>query len=265
MDHAAAERFRGLIADPAADPPLDEGAWLIAAVAGPYNVEEGLVRLDEMAGAALAFPQAHTPAGLASVLFVDWAYRGNTSNYGDPRNSFLPEVVDRRLGLPITLSVLMIEVGRRIGVGVHGVGMPGHFVVGVDDEPDRFIDPFHAGVALDRAGCRQRLVAQYGSQMHFDEQFLARTPARAILLRILTNLQHTYARRRSPDARWVAQLRLAFPELPGAERRIAADVLASVGAFGEAAAVLSELADHAPAADAETLARQATAFRARSN
>ena len=238
---------------------------MIAAVAGPYNVEDGLARLDEMAGAALAFPQARTPTGLASVLFVDWAYRGNSTNYGDPRNSLLPEVIDRRLGLPITLSVLMIEIGRRIGVGVHGVGMPGHFVVGVDGDPDQFIDPFHAGVVLDRAGCRQRLVEQYGPQMQFDDQFLAPTPARAILLRMLTNLQHTYAQRRSPEARWAGQLRLAFPELPVAERRVVADVLASVGAFADAAAVLFALADHAAADDAESLTRQATAFRARSN
>ncbi|MBK5288147.1 MAG: transglutaminase family protein [Acidimicrobiia bacterium] len=265
MDHAAAERFRALIAEPAADPPLDEGAWLIAAVAGHSDVDAGLARLDEMAGAALAFPEARTPAGLAKVLFVDWAYRGNTADYGDPRNSFLPEVIDRRLGLPITLSVLMIEVGRRIGVGVHGVGMPGHFLVGVDSDPDRFVDPFHAGVMLDREGCRQRLVGQYGPQMQFDDRFLAPTPARAILLRILTNLGQTYAHRRSPDARWVGQLRLAFPELPAAERRAIAEVFASVGAFGDAAVVLTELADRATADDAEALARQATAFRARSN
>lgn len=254
-----------MIADPASDPPLDEGAWLIASVAGYSDVDEGLARLDEMAGAALAFPEARSPAGLAKVLFVDWAYRGNAADYGDPRNSFLPEVIDRRLGLPITLSVLMMEVGRRIGVAVHGVGMPGHFVVGVEGEPDQFIDPFHAGVVLDREGCRQRLTDQYGPQMQFDDRFLAPTPARSILLRMLTNLAHTYAQRRSPDARWVTQLRLAFPELSSDERRAGADVLASVGAFSDAAAVLTRLAEEASADAAEVLVRQATAFRARSN
>ena len=265
VDLDAAARFRSLVAAVDNDPPLDEGALLIAATATGADVELGLARLDDLAAAALAFEDSRTPAGLARVLFVDWAFAGNTADYDDPRNSFLPDVIDRRLGLPIALSVLMIEVGRRIGVGLHGVGMPGHFLVGVDADPDEFIDPFHAGAALDRTGCRARFMAMYGSQAQFGEQYLEPTSSRLILLRMVTNLQHAYARRRSPNARWAAGLRLAFPEIPPEERERTADVLASVGATADAAAVLDELAAHGSGSDRDRWARQATAYRSQSN
>lgn len=259
------DEFVALVADPDREPPLDEGALLIAARATGIDVESWLVRLDDLAGAALAFPEATHAAGLAQVLFVDWAYSGNTADYGDPRNSLLPEVIDRRLGIPITLSVLMIEVGRRIGVPLHGVGMPGHFLVGVDGVSDEFIDPFHAGARLDRAGCRELFASGHGPDVPFEDEYLARTSARAILLRILTNLEQTFVARRSRDARWVAQLRLAFPELPDRARRASAEVLASVGAFADAASVLETMAAGADSPTADLLLQRARVHRARSN
>lgn len=262
--HEAEAAFRQLVADPTADPPLDEGALLIAAVATGSDVDAGLARLDELAADARS--ALHDGAGLAQHLFVDRGFAGNTRDYGDPRNSFLPDVIDRRLGIPISLSVLMIEVARRIGIALHGVGMPGHFLVGVDAAPDVFFDPFHAGSALDVDGARALFARLQGSAAGFRAEFLAPTPTRQILLRMLANLQQTYVTRRAADARWVAQLRLAFPELSGAERSQAADVLASVGAFDEAAAVLDELLPGAADADArDAIGRRALAFRSRSN
>jgi regulator of sirC expression with transglutaminase-like and TPR domain len=263
--HEAEAVFRQLVADPTADPPLDEGAALIASVATGSDVATTLTRLDELAAAALAFPDARTAAGLAHVLFVDWAFAGNITDYGDPRNSFLPEVIDRRLGIPITLAVLMIEVGRRIGVELVGVGMPGHFLVGITGDPDHFVDPFHAGAVLDRDGCRTRFAAIQGEGATFHTEFLAPTPTRQILMRMLANLQQTYVTRRSADARWVAHLRLAFPELSTADRRLAADVLASVGAFDEAATVLDALLADADGSTRDSLGRRALAYRSRSN
>ena len=259
------DEFVALVADPDREPPLDEGALLIAAVATGIDVDSWLTRLDELAGAALAFPGAQSPAGLAQVLFVDWAFSGNTADYGDPRNSLLPDVIERRLGLPITLSVLMIEVGRRIGVQLHGVGMPGHFLVGVDGADEDFIDPFHAGAALDRAGCRDRFASLHGRDAPFDDVYLSPTPTRAILLRILTNLEQTYVARRSPDARWVAHLRLAFPELPDQARRATAEVLASVGAYTDAASVLETMAARSDAPGADRLLQRARTHRSRLN
>ena len=262
--HEAEAAFRQLVADPVADPPLDEGALLIAAVATGSDVDAGLARLDELA--ADARTALHDGAGLARHLFVDRGFAGNTRDYGDPRNSFLPDVIDRRLGIPISLSVLMIEVARRIGIALHGVGMPGHFLVGLDAAPEVFFDPFHAGASLDVAGARALFARLQGSGAAFREEFLAPTPTRQILLRMLANLQQTYVTRRAADARWVAQLRLAFPELGVAERSQAADVLASVGAFDDAASVIDGLLADAADADArDALGRRALAYRSRSN
>jgi regulator of sirC expression with transglutaminase-like and TPR domain len=261
--HEAEAAFRQLVADPAAVPPLDEAALLIAAVATGSDVESGLARLDELAADARAHPDA---AGLARHLFVDRGFAGNTLDYDDPRNSFLPDVIDRRLGIPISLGVLMIEVARRIGIGLHGVGMPGHFLVGVDATMDRFFDPFHAGAALDVDGARALFARLQGPDATFRAGFLAPTPVRQVLLRMLANLQQTYVARRAADARWVAQLRLAFPELSVGERAQAAEVLASVGAFDEAAAMLDAMLDDAADSDArDALGRRAVAYRSRSN
>ena len=257
-----------MVADIHADPPLDEAALLIDATANGSDVDAGLARLDEFAATAIAFPEGRSVEGLARVMFEDWSFVGNTTDYGDPRNSFLPEVMNRRMGLPITLSVLMIEIGRRIGVVLHGVGMPGHFLVGVGDgteTAEHFVDSFSAGAVLDRFAVHDLFMRHYGGRLAFDLSMLRPTSSRLIVLRMLTNLQQTYAVRRSPNARWAANLRLAFPELPAEERQHTAEVLASVGAFDEAAVVMDELATAAPDADRDALARQATAYRSRSN
>ena len=141
--------------------------------------------------------------GLAEALFVTEGFAGNTSEYSDPRNSLLDDVIDRRLGIPISLSVLMIEVGRRIGLALHGVGMPGHFLVGVDEDPEVFVDPFHAGRVLDVDGCRAIFAALQGPDAPFSPAYLAPTGPRAILLRVLNNLQRSYLERSAVDAVWV--------------------------------------------------------------
>jgi regulator of sirC expression with transglutaminase-like and TPR domain len=261
----AIEDLVALIADPGVEPALDEGALRIAAVATGIDVDGWLARLDDL---ALAAERAggSSPADLARVLFVEWGIAGNTADYDDPRNSFLPDVVERRLGLPISLSVLMVELGRRIGIGVHPVGMPAHFVVGVDGAAPTatFVDPFHAGAVLERGALRARFAELTGGGVPFADEFLDRTTNRAVLLRMLTNLQQSYARRRDPAVRWVVTARLAFPELPAAERERGAELLATVGDFRGAARVLDELAGSDPDARSR-LARRAGAHRARTN
>ncbi|MGZ6912734.1 MAG: SirB1 family protein [Acidimicrobiia bacterium] len=263
MEEAIAA-FVQLVGPVDAEPPLDEAAMLIAAVGTGADVEAGLIRLDELA--ADARPVVADGSTLAHHLFVTRGFAGNTLDYGDPRNSFLPDVVDRRLGIPITLSVLMIEVGRRLGIGLHGVGMPGHFLVGSDADVDAYFDPFHAGQSLDRDGAAELFHRLHGAESRFEDEFLAPTRPRAILLRMLANLRQSYVARRSAAARWVVQLQLAFGELPMGERSRAADVLASVGAFTVAAPVLDELVEHAAEADTrDALIRRAVAYRARAN
>src|SRR5205823_9498396 len=104
-------------------------------------------QLDELAVRAAGLSGAE----LATLLFVTEGFVGNAADYADPRNSYLDDVLDRRLGIPITLSVVMLEVGRRCGLQLHGVGMPGHFLVG--GGPGEWFDPFHDGARLDLAGC----------------------------------------------------------------------------------------------------------------
>jgi regulator of sirC expression with transglutaminase-like and TPR domain len=174
-------------------------------------------------------------------------------------------VLDRRLGIPISLSILMIEVGRRTGVALHGVGMPGHFVVGVDGDSETFVDPFHQGRVLDVEGCREVFAALQGPAAPFSPAYLAPTGTRAILLRVLNNLQQAYLERNAPDAVWVARLRLLFDELSVAERRRTAAVLGSLGRFREAAAALEALVAGLDETESETVAAEARALRAREN
>jgi regulator of sirC expression with transglutaminase-like and TPR domain len=261
------DRFLALVADPASQPPLDEAAFLVAAHAAPgLDVDAGLARLDDLAARAHE-PRAadRTAATLARRIFGEWGFTGNRRDYSDPRNSLIDQVLDRRLGIPISLGIVMIEIGRRIGVGLHGVGMPGHFLVGITGDPDRFVDPFNGGALLDRAGCRRRFLELQGHGARFRDEHLAPTPNRAVVLRVLNNLERVYADRRSGDARWVVRLRLGFPELPAGERRRAAALLGALGAFREGAAVLDAVAARAGADEVDAIAAEARALRARAN
>lgn len=267
----ATERFLALLAGPEPELPLDEATALIAAHADPsLDVDATLTRLDDLATHA---HDDRTAEALARRLFVDWGFAGNRADYSDPRNSLLDQVLDRRLGIPITLAIVMIEIGRRTGVGLHGVGMPGHFLVGIDAEPDRWVDPFAGGAVLDVDGCRQRFASVHGPDARFDPTMVAPTPRRGIVLRVLNNLESSYARRRSRAVLWVVRLRLAFPELTAGEVRRAATVLGSFGAFTEAAEVLDRLAhdaDEASAGEAGAgavgeIEAEARALRARTN
>lgn len=258
----ATARFTALLALPEPDLPLDEGSFLVAAHAHPgIDIDDALVRLDEIAERCVA---ARTAAALAEALFTTEGFSGNADDYADPRNSLLDFVIDRRLGIPISLSILMIEVGRRIGVPLHGVGMPGHFLVGLDDA-ETFVDPFHGGRVLDVEGCREIFTALQGDAAPFSAAYLAPTGTRAILLRLLNNLQQAYLTRNAPDAVWVARLRLRFAELPAGARRQTAALLGSLGRFREAAAELDAIAASLDATDAQTVAAEAQALRAREN
>jgi regulator of sirC expression with transglutaminase-like and TPR domain len=149
----ATERFIELMGRD--DAPLDEATLLIAAHDHPVDIVSELALLDDLAASA-----PDDAAALSHHLFVRLDYRGNAVQYYDPRNSYLDEVRRRRLGLPITLSVLMLELGRRRGLALHGVGMPGHFLVGAGSGV--FFDPFHGGATLDAQECRRQFAARHG-------------------------------------------------------------------------------------------------------
>ena len=152
-------RFAEIVVGREAALPLDELAFLIAAHAHPdLDVADQLARLDELAA------QVNDPTldGLRRLLFRDLGFAGNEEDYYDPRNSYLDDVLDRRTGIPISLAVVMLEVGRRIGVPLSGVSMPGHFLIRDKVDPEVFVDPFARGLLLDRRGCQLRFHGVHG-------------------------------------------------------------------------------------------------------
>lgn len=156
---------------------------------------------------------------VAASLFTMEGFKGNPAHYSDPRNSFLNELLDRRLGIPISLSLLYMAVAQRLDLTVHGIGLPGHFIVAVQGEKRSqrlLLDPFHAGMRLTQEDCT-RLVAQTtGYQGQFLSQWLDPTPPVLIITRMLNNLRLSYF----SEERWhqagvvVRLLRIAQPSVP---------------------------------------------------
>jgi regulator of sirC expression with transglutaminase-like and TPR domain len=253
----ATERFTALVQRSDDDVPLDEAALLIAAHDHDVDVDAEMQRLDSLAADAPA-----DAAGLVAHLVDELGFTGNAVDYGDPRNSYLDEVVRRRLGLPITLSVLVIEVGRRRGTSFSGVGMPGHFLVRTDEST--YYDPFHGGTRLDVDGCRE-LFARSHPDVTFQPGFLAPMAPRPILARMLANLVNTFVQRAPASAVWALRLRLRVPGVTAGERRDAAALLGTLGSFEEAASVLDSLTDELDSEGAAQAERDAAALRARAN
>ncbi len=133
---------------------------------------------------------------LNKVLFDKLGFRGNEDDYYDPRNSFLNEVIDRRVGIPISLCVIYIEVARRLDLDVVGVAFPGHFLVRHDDGKgdSLIIDPFHMGLTLDTEDLQARLESASGSDIQFTPELLMPASKKQILMRMLVNLSSIYRR-----------------------------------------------------------------------
>jgi regulator of sirC expression with transglutaminase-like and TPR domain len=259
----ATGRFTSVVQGPAEKVALDDAALLVAAHARP-DVDLDLW-LDTQRGALDALAEScgsRSAPELAHALFGARGFRGNTANYYDPRNSYLDEVLTRGLGIPITLSVLMIEVGRRCGVELHGVGMPGHFLVGAPD--GTFYDPFSGGVVLDAASCRA-LYEAMGPTAPFRSELLAPVGPLAILDRILANLQGIFIRGDAVQLAWVLRLRLRIPDTTPVSRAETAAWLARVGHFEEAANAFDEVAGRLMGRPAIEAAREAARLRARTN
>ena len=202
---------------------LAQMALLIAAAEYPdLDVEEELRALDSLAAGASrrlgkeADPLARANA-LSEYLFDEVGFRGNREDYYDPRNSFLNEVLRRRFGIPITLSLVYIEVGKRLGMPLVGVGMPGHFLVRISSEEEGLmIDPFNRGILLSEQDCSQRLQEIAGAALPWDRGYLAPVSNRQLIERILRNLIGIYvAGHDQPRAQqatvWLATLQSESP------------------------------------------------------
>ena len=189
-----------------AESPLDEidlakGALLIAATEYPnLNINRELWRLDLLAESA-----AGRLAGeddplfcintISEYLFDELEFRGNREDYYDPRNSFLNDVLERKLGIPITLSLLYVELGKRLNIPLVGVGMPGHFLIKHRDVDDLFIDPFQGGIMLSEEECAERHYQIHNSAVAWDPAFLNPVSSLDILARIIQNLKIIYLHR----------------------------------------------------------------------
>ena len=179
------------------------GALLVARDAHPApDLAEQAARIDELASPLLrldlgAFSPGVQAAAIAEHLYGVCGFQGNASDYYDPRNSFLNDVLDRRLGIPISLAIVYVEVARRCGVTAHGVSFPGHFLVRVEQKSERplLVDPFHGGAILDRENLERVLRSATGSERDLDDSMLRPATVREILVRMLGNLRAIYASR----------------------------------------------------------------------
>lgn len=255
-------RFESLIA--ASDPLLDELALVIAAHARPgIDVHAELERLDTLA-AQVAQP---TLDGVRHLLFRDMGFAGNRGDYYDPANSLLPEVLDRRVGNPIMLSILLIAVGRRVGVELEPVGMPGHFLVRDHAHPDTFVDPFHQGAMLDVSQCADLFARLAGPAASFDLAYLTPTKPHHVIARVLNNLVAIYQRSgRVDDLGWAATLRSMVAPSEGAGLDKIAAALGSAGRYQPAARIYDSLAlAAADPEESERLTASATTYWARLN
>jgi regulator of sirC expression with transglutaminase-like and TPR domain len=220
------------------------------------DIESHLHRIGELAERV----RARCPSGakvrdvlgqINWVLFIEEEMRGNQEDYYDPRNSYLNEVLDRRLGIPISLSVLYWAVAEPLGLSMAGVNLPAHFLLRVDDGAlPMFVDPFHAGAVMDRAACERRLAEILQQPVTRPDSTLAACPIEVIVTRMLRNLKAIY---------------LGSQDLPSAlpvQRRLAAlnrhdpDELRDLGVLciqadrpGEAIDPLQDYLESAPSGD----------------
>lgn len=195
------EAFTAFAGPGIADEQIDlfRAALIIARTEYPnLEIEAYAARVEQLAHeVACQVPDLNpqrTLVALNHVLFDDARLRGNRDDYYDPRNSFLNDVLDRGLGIPISLSVIYLEVARRVGLPLAGVGMPGHFLLklGSGDGGETLIDCFNRGDLLNPQDCQQRLDEIYSGEMVMRPEFLHPISRRQILTRMLNNLKTVY-------------------------------------------------------------------------
>jgi regulator of sirC expression with transglutaminase-like and TPR domain len=206
---------------------LANAALIIATIEYPRIIPELYLRqLDALGAGAATFVRDHVQEsgdgstlscvrGLNAYLFQEQGFKGN-ERYEDPRNSCLNEVLEHRTGIPITLSIVYMEVARRAGLHIDGVNFPGHFLVRSPDVGKRatsglLIDPVHGGALLSEHDCRVLLQKHVGSEIAFSKSLLAPATRKEIIVRMLLNLKRIYVHMRSfPQARTVTELLVAL-------------------------------------------------------
>ena len=168
------------------------------------DVDAYLERLDALARGVDGARRSTDPVGrlhrLREYLFVEQGFAGNREDYYDPRNSFLNDVLDRRQGIPITLSLVLMEVGKRLGLAVEGIGLPGHFIAGARlGDSQILLDPFNAGALLTHEACEELVGRALGRKVALKPENFAAVTRRQFLGRMLANLKGIYWQREAWD------------------------------------------------------------------
>ncbi|WNG55810.1 tetratricopeptide repeat protein [Archangium gephyra] len=226
----------------AADPPrLDLAALAIATLNRPeLDTSAYLHTLDALAARVQLEMERHTGHGevlagltaLRHVLADIEGFRGNEDDFQAPENSFLDQVLEQKVGLPITLSVVYLEVARRAGIPLYGVPFPGHFLVACSAGDHKLVvDPYHGGEILTEEGCKE-LLERVAPQLRFNPSMLAPAPVELITYRMLSNLRRVYLERDESERGLavVDLLLMLAPNHPG-ELRTRASLLANLGAY----------------------------------
>jgi regulator of sirC expression with transglutaminase-like and TPR domain len=256
----ARQQFIQEIQQPTLD--LARAALLLAQEEYPdLDLDVYLNRLNSMAAAiADRLPSERYPLRIIQTinryLYDDLQFSGNQENYYDPRNSYLNEVIDRRMGIPITLSLVYLEVAKRLDFPMEGVGLPGHFLIRpVAADMEILVDPFHRGEVLFTEDAQERLSQIYGRSIPMQPEFLEATSPRQFLARMLTNLKVIYLN--SGDLRRGRaasdRILLLFPDAAH-ERRDRGLLAYQLGDWSQARLDLSQYLEQMPnATDAATV------------
>lgn len=241
---------------------LDIAAFAISSYVGgnSLDITEELVRLDDLS----SLVTEPTLDGVFRTLCCEQGFRGDQTNYYDVDNSYLDLVLNRRCGIPITLSVLLLEVGRRVGVPLFGVGMPGHFLVGDRVDKNVFIDLFN-GAVIHRDQARE-LFHSMNPNVPFQENYLDETPTESIVLRMLNNLRMiAYQNNKAKTLIKILELMTLLEDCPLDEFFKLASALEGVGRIEDAARYLDSAALRFGGSDGDELRAQVTRLWARLN
>ena len=196
-------QYRLLLQGPDEDVDLARAALLISGETYPnIDVRRYLNTLDSMAtdihvSTSASPSREHLATAVSDYLFQRRGFSGNQDDYYDPRNSYLSQVMDRQLGIPITLSLVYMEVGRRLGLPAEGIGLPGHFIVRIDNEGEGlYVDAFHQGRLMTGRECLQAVESMFKGRMNLRLEHLLPYSNRQILTRLLGNLKINYMRQK---------------------------------------------------------------------
>ncbi len=259
-------QFRRLAEEDELD--LFEGALLISALVDPgEDLDAARKEVASLAGRVRERRNTgEAPLeALRQVLFAEEGFQGDADSYDQPTNSSVARVLARKRGMPITLSIVAMEVGRLAGVRLTGVGLPGHFIVGGPDLPEgSFLDPFDGGAIYESGDLAQRLASIFGQPVAVGREALSPDPPKKILSRVLLNLRRSYERRdRWEEALDALDCSEALEPDDPLLRRERGIVLVRCGRLDEALPVLEAYAEEADEKEGEMARRLVQALRAR--